>query len=287
MTSVDPQIIQQITQVLATYGTPAGIAAAQFVGTSAAQALGSDANKTLKNLWGKIKHKSIQEGSIAEEAITTFESDPNTAENQHTLAFFIKHFCNNDPDFTQEITELFKQVQHDSNATQFVQHISHIAQLGAGGHNFGTITQTYGSTDLTPPEYELRIELSEGSIGHQGITSYPTLCVSVLNTGKKTSYISSIRFDVDVDGKVKFFQMPLYGISQMVNKFGEPLLPGRSHNFNYIKRDLSQVIKEKQKVIFRAVVVRDEIGHSYEKEFTPEMAQAILNEYTPGYSNFE
>ncbi len=287
MTNIDPQVIQQMTQLLATYGTPAGIAAAQFIGTSAAQTLGSDATKAMKSLWGRIQHKSKQEGSIAEEAVTAFESNPDDPEHQHTLSFFIKHFCNNDPAFTQEITELFKQVKHDPSAAQFIQHISHIAQLGAGGHNFGTINQTYGSTNLAEPDYELKVELSEGFIGRQGLTFYPTLCVTVLNTGKKTSYISSIRFDVDINGKVKFFQMPLYNVSQIANRFGEPLPPGRSHIFNYIKRDLSQVVEKGQKVTFHAVVVRDEIGHSYQKEFTPEMAQAIINEYTPGYSNFQ
>lgn len=287
MTTIDPQIPQQISQLLATYGQPAGIAAAQFIGTSAVQALGSNATKAIKSLWVKIRHKSEQEGSTAEEVVTAFESNPNDPEYQHTLAFFIKRFCNNDPAFTQEITELFKQIQHDPSAAQFIQHISNIAQLGAGGHNFGTINQTYSNTNLAEPDYELEVKLSEGAIGHQGLTFYPTLCVSVLNTGKKTSYISSIRFDVDIDGEVKFIQMPLYTVSQMVNKFGEPLPPGRSHNFNYIKRDLSQVIEKGQKVTFLAVVVRDEIGHSYREEFTPEMAQRIIDAYEPGYSDFE
>ena len=101
------------------------------------------------------------------------------------------------------------------------------------------------------------------------------------------SYISTVRFEVNIDEKTTFVQMPLYHVSQMVNRFGETLPPGRSHTFNYIKRDLSQVVEQGQEVKLLAVIVRDEIGHDYRKEFTPEMAQAIINDYVPGYSNFE
>ena len=131
------------------------------------------------------------------------------------------------------------------------------AQVGIAGPNYGlvTINQTSQQADVAGPEYELKVELSEGFFGHYGLKYHPSLCVSVLNTGKMPSYISTIRFEVNVDGKTTFFQMPLYAVSQMVNRFGEAIPPGRSHTFNYIKRDLSQIVEEGQEIKLLAVIV--------------------------------
>src|SRR5713101_1911011 len=110
MSNIDPQNVQQIVQLLATYGTPAGIAAAQAVGTGAVQALGSGATKAIKSLWGKIRHKSKQEGGIAQDAV-----------------------------FALEIAQLFDVVQRDPLAKQFIQHISGNAQVGIAGVNYGPV----------------------------------------------------------------------------------------------------------------------------------------------------
>src|SRR5260370_1397364 len=102
MSNIDPQNAQQIVQFLATYGTPAGIAAAQAVGAGAVQALGSGATKAIKNLWSKIRHKSKQEGGIVEEAVTAFEAAPHDTAHQQTLSFVLKQLCSKDAAFANE-----------------------------------------------------------------------------------------------------------------------------------------------------------------------------------------
>lgn len=140
MSNIDPQISQQIVQLLSTYGTPAGIAAAQAVGTGAVQALGSGAAKAVKSLWGKIRHKSEQEGGIVEVAVTAFEAAPQDTEHQQALSFVLKQLCSADSAFAHEITQLFKEAQRDPVAEQFIQNISGNAQVGIAGANYGSVT---------------------------------------------------------------------------------------------------------------------------------------------------
>ena len=140
MPTSDPQTIQQIVQFLARYGTPAGIAAAQTVGTTAAQALTSGTTKAIKSLWDKIRHRSKQEGSIAEEAVTAFEIAPHEQEYQQALSFVLKQLCGKDAAFANEITEAFNEIQRDPIANQFIQNISGHAQVGIAGVNYGPVT---------------------------------------------------------------------------------------------------------------------------------------------------
>lgn len=151
MSNIDPQTTQQIVQFLATYGTPAGIAAAQAVGTGAVQAVGSGATNAIKGLWGKIRHKSEQEGGIVEVAVTAFEDAPNEPEHQQTLSFVLKQLCSKDAAFAYEIRQLFNDVQRDPVAGQFIQHISGNAQVGVAGVNYGhvNIHQTTHKNDVS------------------------------------------------------------------------------------------------------------------------------------------
>ncbi len=139
MSNIDPQIVQQIVQFLTTYSTDAGIAAAGAVGTGAVQAIGSGATTAIKSIWARVRHKSQQEGGIAEEAIIAFEATPNEPEHQQTLSFVLKQLFSKDSAFASEITGLFKEVQRDPVAGQFIQHISGNAQVGIAGVNYGPV----------------------------------------------------------------------------------------------------------------------------------------------------
>src|SRR5450759_4926175 len=110
MSNIDPQTMRQIVQFLATYGAPAGIAAAQAVGTGATQAVGSGATNAIKNLWTKIRHKSEQEGSIVEATVAAFEDAPDEPEHQQTLSFVLKQICTQDPSFAHDIAQLFDEI---------------------------------------------------------------------------------------------------------------------------------------------------------------------------------
>ncbi len=166
MSNIDPQMAQQIVQFLVTYGTPAGIAAAQTIGTSTAQALGSGATKAIQSLWGKIRHKSEQEGRLAEKAVTAFEAAPHDTEHQQTLLSIIKLLCSDDPAFANEISQLFNEVQHDPVAVQFIQHITGNAQVGMAGVNYGPVTihqTTHQSLDNEEEFNKLRDEIERRS----------------------------------------------------------------------------------------------------------------------------
>lgn len=139
MPSLDPQTTQQIIQLLATYGPPAGIAAAQAAASGAVQALGGGAAKAVKSLWEKIHHKSGQVGGMAEVAVTSFAATPNDPETQQVLSIILGQLCQRDPAFEHEITQLFNEVQRDRVAGQFIQHISRSAQVGVAGVNYGQV----------------------------------------------------------------------------------------------------------------------------------------------------
>src|SRR5260370_38390225 len=104
MSTIDPQTTQQIVQFLTTYGTDAGIAAAGAIGAGTVQVLGSGAKKAIKSLWGRIRHKSKQEGGLVEQAVTAFEVAPHEPEHQQTLSFILRQLCDKDSAFANEIT---------------------------------------------------------------------------------------------------------------------------------------------------------------------------------------
>ena len=286
MSNIDPQNVQQIVQLLATYGTPAGIAAAQTVGAGAVQALGSGTTKAIKSLWGKIRHKSKQEGGMAEIAITEFETAPNDIEHQHTLAFIIKQLCKADTTLAQEIMELFNEVKEDPKAEQFIQHISGNAQVGIAGINNAPITihQTTHQGNFVHPTHQLQIELSYaymqyGQPPHVHIDDIPTLCVSALNVGTMPSYVNRIEFESDVDGHIRANGLLDFGKSQMLHKFGQAIQPGQKHQYFYYFPDLSDLSTLGRKVIPVAILVYDEIGNMYRKHFAEEMSKAITKYY--------
>jgi hypothetical protein len=277
MSYIDPQITQQIVQFLATYGTPAGIAAVQTIGTNAAQALESGATKAIKALWRKLQHKSKQEGGIVEDAFTAFEIDPTNTEHQYMLSFIIKQLCNKYPDFAQEITQLYDQVQHDLAVQSIIQNI-HNSQVGVTGINLGTVNQYHQPNQQgTLPPYQLKVQLSLGFLELGGVRT-GMLSFSVLNTGSMTSYVSHVAFESNVDGQIRGNGFNDYGKSQIVHKFGEPLRPGQSHTYLHDFNDLGIFFSAVgKKAIPIAVIVYDQIGNKYREPFSEDMSKRIMS----------
>ncbi len=281
MSGIDPQNAQQIVQFLATYGTPAGIAAAQTIGTSAAQALGSGTTKAIKSLWDKIRHKSEQEGRIAEKAVTAFEAAPHDTEHQQALLSIIKLLCSDDPAFADEISQLFNEVQHDPVASQFIQHISGHAQVGMAGVNYGHVT--IQQTSHQPPAHILEIDLSFAHLVYpqdQGvhIDRDPALAIYALNVGSAASYVNHLEFETRVDGRSQTNSLfyPVKTIaSAMSNKFREAIQPGQKHQYFFYLPDLVEFGTLGHEVIPVAVLVFDEIKNVYRKPFTEEMSKTI------------
>ncbi len=282
MSNIDPQNAQQIVQFLATYGTPAGIAAAQAVGTGAVQALGSGATKAIKSLWGKIRHKSEQEGGIASKAVTAFEAAPNDTEHQQALSFVLKQLCSADFAFAIEITQLFNEVQRDPVVGQFIQLISGDSQVGVAGVNYGHVT--IQQTPHQPPTHVLEIDLSYAHLVYpqdQGvhIDRDPALAIYALNVGSAASYVNRIEFETRVDGHAQtnsLFYPVMTFASAISNKFREAIQPGQKHQYFYYLPDLVEFGTLGREVIPVAVLVFDEIKNVYRKPFTEEMSKAIM-----------
>jgi len=281
MSLIDPQTTQQIVQFLTTYGTDAGIAAAGAIGTGTVQVLGSGAKKAIKSLWGKIRHKSKQEGGLVEEAVTAFEAAPHELEHQQTLSFILRQLCDKDSAFANEITQLFNEVQRDPVAEQFIQHISGNAQVGMAGVNYGHVTIQQASHQ--PPAHILEIDLSFAHLVYPQdrgvhIARDPALAIYALNVGSAASYVNHLEFETRVDGRSQtnslFYPVKTFA-SAISNKFREAIQPGQKHQYFFYLPDLVEFGTLGHEVIPVAVLVFDEIKNVYRKPFTEEMSKTI------------
>src|SRR5260370_5007960 len=230
MSNIDPQTAQQIVQFLATYGGYAGASAAGAVGSGAVQALGSGATKAVKSLWEKIRHKSNQEGSIVQDAVTAFEADPHEPEHQQTLYFIVKELCNKDAAFALEIAQLFNEVRRDPVAQHFIQHISGNAQVGIAGANYAPVTIQQTTYQGNQPQHQLKVTLgtailTNGLPPNMEFDRVPALLVYAKNVGTATSFVDRVEFESNVDGRTQVNSFVDFGrgrASHLSNKFGQP-----------------------------------------------------------------
>jgi len=290
MSNIDPQTAQQIVQFLATYGGYAGTAAAGAVGSGAVQALGSGATKAVKSLWEKIRHKSNQEGSIVQDAVTAFEADPHEPEHQQTLSFVLKQLCNKDAVFALEIAQLFNEVQRDPVAQHFIQHISGNAQVGIAGANYAPVTIHQTTYQRNQPQHQLKVSLGTailtyGSPYNMQFDRIPTLVVYVMNVGTAPSYVDRVEFESIVDGRTQVNSLVVvFGrgrASSLSDKFGTALQPGQQHKYYYHYLDLSELGSLGSKVIPTAVIVYDEIGNEYREPIPAQAGEKIISFYRP------
>lgn len=289
MSNIDPQTAQQIVQFLATYGTPAGIAAAQAVGTGVAQALGSGASKTVKRLWVRICHKSMQEGSIAQDAVTAFEADPDEQEHQQTLTFVLKQLCKNDPAFADEVAQLFDEIKRNLVAEHFIQYVSGNSQVGIAGANYGNVTINQTVYHGNQPTHQLKVTLGTALLTYglppnMQFDRVPALVVYVANVGSATSFVERVEFESVVDGRTQINSFIDFGrgrASHLSDKYGVPLQPGQQHKFCYHYLDLSEIATLGRKVIPTAVIVYDQIGNKYREPIPAHAAEEIISLYRP------
>src|SRR5260370_7070634 len=289
MSNIDPQTAQQIVQFLATYGGYAGASAAGAVGSGAVQALGSGATKGVKSLWKKIRHKSNQEGSIVQDAVTAFEADPHEPEHQQTLSFVLKEICNKDGGFALERAEVFKEVERDPVAQHFIQHISGNAQVGIAGANYAPVTIHQTTYHRNQPPHQLKVTLGTAGLtqGHPPNMQFdevPTLVVYAKNVGSAASYVDRVEFESIVDGYTQINNFIDFGrgrASHLSDKFGVALQPGQQHKYYYHYLDLSELGSLGSKVIPTAVIVYDEIGNEYREPIPAHAGEKIISLYRP------
>jgi hypothetical protein len=280
MSAIDPQTTQQIVQFLSTYGNDAGIAAAGAIGAGTVQILGSGAKRAIKSLWDLIRHKSKQEGGIAEEIVNEFEADPHEQELQQTFSYILRTLSDKDSAFANELTQLFNEVQRDSGAAQFMQHISGNAQVGMAGVNYGhvTINQTTHPKN-SMPQHQLQIKLTIGIYSSGKPPVIPTLLVHAINVGTLPSYVDRIEFESNVDGQLQVNGVLDFGKSQRLHKFGQAIQPGQKHTYFYFLQDLGELSTLGRVVIPVSVHLYDEIGNLYQAPISKNIQEIIMNYY--------
>jgi hypothetical protein len=107
------------------------------------------------------------------------------------------------------------------------------------------------------------------------------LCVSVLNIGLAPSYISSIRFQMLVEGELQLHSCrhdDLGGgdAGYISSYMGEPLEPGRKQLFFFGFRRIGEMMKRLGSNVFPVEVqVHDEIGNVYSEAFPEEMRNKL------------
>lgn len=141
----------------------------------------------------------------------------------------------------------------------------------------------YFPTIFGPPRFNLLLKISEGVLafryGNAAGPMWPSICVSVLNVGAATSYISSVAFKAIVDGQEKSLFPLNWGnktLEQIIPKSGTAVEPGRKLDYNFPFPVLSQMKTEGQEVFPFEVVVWDEIGSIYTARIPEDLIAKIL-----------
>jgi len=145
----------------------------------------------------------------------------------------------------------------------------------------------YFPTIVGPPKFDLQIKLQTGFLGRispddRVIPTDKVLCVGVLNVGAATSYISSIKLKILVDGKV------MYALPSLPHparpdplgnpKFGQPVPPGKRQDFRYPFEMFWNLKSEAKGAFFRSdVIVWDEIENVYSVSIPDAIRKEIFD----------
>ena len=143
------------------------------------------------------------------------------------------------------------------------------------------------------PKFNLKLKLATGITfkvlnpeelyrgGHSDIEpDKKILSLSVMNIGERTSYISSIKFKVLIDGKINhIIQSPmLKGIDPLSNPvFGEALESGKCHEFRFYYKLFSDEFIKKE-YFLSEVLVTDQIDTKYLIEVSEDIRNEIVSE---------
>jgi hypothetical protein len=273
-------IENDIVQALVTYGPAAGKAAAPYVGTVAGRAL--------QTLWDKIQEKFKSKGEAAESTINDLAAEPTNQDHQEDTARLLRRFLQGDPQFADEISQVWNEAKKDLTITQTTNNISGNSQVGIAGPNYGTVTIHQPRQETSPsPKYQLQIEMSYAYMEYPTspyLDEIPHLCINALNTGDVPSYVSQVLFEITVEGATKVYSIypgQNSAATYVSDKFGTPLPPGQSQSYLYAFSDLAALTKLGKNITLIAVHVRDQIGNNYRKPFQEEMKNKIMKYLYP------
>ena len=139
------------------------------------------------------------------------------------------------------------------------------------------------------PRFNLALKLQSGMTYHpkpwnpKGTTYHPKekiLCLTVMNIGDATSYLSNIKFKALIEGQVGYFMkapIPSTELDPMANpRMGEPVEPGRSAEFRFPFTMFQEHAKGKREYFLDAVMVWDQIDNLYTQSISDELRNEIF-----------
>jgi hypothetical protein len=145
----------------------------------------------------------------------------------------------------------------------------------------------YFPTIFSPPKFDLQIKLQTGFLGRispddRVIPTDKVLCVGVLNVGAATSYISSIKRKILVDGKVMYaLPSPPHPArpDPLGNpKFGQPVPPGKRQDFRYPFEMFWNLKSETKGTFFLSdIMVWDELDNVYSAAIPDAIRKEIFD----------
>jgi len=147
-------------------------------------------------------------------------------------------------------------------------------------------------TIFSPARFNLALKIAPGytykkgsPVRHEG-TAYtpdrPILCLSVMNIGEATSYLSSIKFKIFRNGEVQYFMkspIPPGQIDPLANpKVDEPIEPGRSAGFRFPFLMFQLEHEDNGEFFLESVLAFDQIGNTYSLDIPEEIRLLLFGE---------
>jgi hypothetical protein len=150
----------------------------------------------------------------------------------------------------------------------------------------------YFPTIFSPARFNIALKLVLGytyqqttSLGNDGAEyspDRPILCLTIMNIGEATSYLSSIKFKIYQQGKVSYFMkspIPPNQIDPLANpKIGDPIEPGRSVEFRFPLIMFQRRVEENGEYFLDSVIVWDQIDNIYSLEISNEIREYLFGD---------
>jgi hypothetical protein len=145
----------------------------------------------------------------------------------------------------------------------------------------------YFPTIFAPARFNLALKFVQGDIfrpvtNGEKYDHEKVLCLTVMNIGEATSYLSKIQFKIFRDGKVLYlmnFPHHPCQIDPLANpKFGEPIEPGRSVDFRFFFAMFQQRASEDGAFFLDSVIAWDQIDNMYSIKIGEDIRELLFGE---------
>ena len=132
-------------------------------------------------------------------------------------------------------------------------------------------------------KFEVKLNFSSVYKGYSGVLDVDnvmrTIQVDVLNVGNKINYIDSIKFCTIKNNLIKYHIPVTFPndnlMETLIPKFGQPIKVGKKTSYHYPIDDIIEAILSGDNKPNFSVLVRDELGHNFEKIAEEKIIKAI------------